>query len=227
MSLLHGTRRGLFIRSCPLPPPSDWWMAAGTTPWGAYQPKGAASFAASLLDLSGNGNNAGDPGGAATPDWDAVNGWKFNGATDYLTTTFVPAIDQSQTMIVQFTNVTSTDNVLSGSHSGAGSILRIKPNHGTTSVRYSNGQDATVAPVLLAGNLAVAGSSGYRNGAAEGGVIGPWAGAATEIVIIGGMNLVGTGPTAFIAAYVQSYALSDCTLTAPQVAAVAAAMAAL
>ena len=42
-----------------------WWNPNGDIPceWGAYQPKWAASFLASLIDLTGNGNNAGDPGG--------------------------------------------------------------------------------------------------------------------------------------------------------------------
>jgi hypothetical protein len=72
----------------------------------------------------------------------------------------------------------------------------------------------------------VAGNTGYRNGAADPGAIGAWTGAAVSAVYICAINDAGV-PTFFTSAYIQALAIYDCTLTAPQVAAVAAAMAAL
>lgn len=209
------------------PAASGWWDDDGAIAccWAAYQPKGAAAFLASLTDLSGNGNNAGDPGGAGTPTWDAVNGWKFDGIAQYLTTTFVPQNDQSQTMIAQYTTVTNT-GIIAGMRDGVDGLFALRPDDGSNKAKYYNGSNRAVAPRLLAGNLCVAGNTGYRDGASDSLAIGAWACAALTPVIISGYNDVGI-PTAPCAAYIQAFALYDCTLTAPQVLAVSTAMAAL
>lgn len=225
---LFGTRR-LFPRK----PAAFWWDPNddGLCVWSAYQPKGVANFAASLVDLTGNGNNAGDPGGASTPPWDAVNGWKFDGLADYLTTTFLPQNDQTQTMIIQFTNASLAQTTyLAGSRATVASVDRFYltnsfPTLGN-SVLYGNGGLTQTLPSMTAGNLCVAGNQGYRNGAVDGGAIGAYGIAPMFVVYIGQLNLGGI-PSIGKAYYCQAFALYDCTLTAPQVAAVAAAMTAL
>lgn len=221
-SMVNGAVGGVVVEN-------PWWdpNGDGLCIWSAYAAKGAASLAASYTDLTGNGNNAGV---GVAPTWDGVNGWIFNGVDQYLTTTFVPQADQSQSMIVQFTNLT-TAQVLCGLQSDTNSsdYLMLRGDKGTNEVLYRNGSAAVVvAPSFLAGNLCVAGNAGYRNGAAEGGAIAAWAGAApTTTVFIGAMQ-DNTGPAVnFDAYYCQAFALYDCTLTAPQVAAVQTAMAAL
>lgn len=203
---------------------ADWWDPNndGLCVWSAYQPKGATSFAASLLDLSGNGNNAGDPGGAATPAWDNVNGWKFDGIAHYLTTTFVPQNDQTQTAILQFTTVTDGSFFWGAAPTG-GMFAQTRSGGDVT---YRNGAFIALAPNLAAGNLAVSGNRGYRNGVAEGGAIGAWTAPSNDVVYIGCRSF-NAGPANYIAAYFQAFALYDCTLTAPQVLAVATAMALL
>lgn len=202
----------------------NWWDPdnEGLCIYQAQQPKGAVSFAASLLDISGTGNNAGDPGGVATPPWDAVNGWKFDGIADYLTTTFVPQNDQSQTVIVQFTNVTNL-GYLCGVSVGGGRRLTIRPDSGGgTGVRYENGGAVLVVPALLAGNLALAGDRGYRNGVAEGAAMAAWGAPIVLTLTIGARSGAIWG-----AVYVQAFAIYDCTLTAPQLLSIANAMALL
>ena len=204
----------------------DWWDpdGDGLCIWAAYQPKGAASFAASLVDLSGNGNDAADPGGANTPGWDAVNGWTFGAGADYLITTFVPQNDQSQTILVQFTNATT------GWHVG---ISQGGDYFGGYSVQlgfsvYCNGGDVSVGGETYgSGNFAVAGNQGYKNGIAHGGAIGAWGGTLVDPVWIGGLNFVGFGLLQAFDGNIQALAIYDCVLTAPQVLAIATAMAAL
>jgi len=204
---------------------ADWWdpNGDGLCIWAAYQPKGAANQAASYTDLSGNGNNAGV---GVAPTWDAVNGWVFNGANQYLTTTFVPQNDQSQSVIVQFTGA-AAQGCLAGMYDlGTNSAFRV---YGVwvvaATLRYANGVSINVAPPLAAGNLGVAGNAGYRNGVADGGAIGAWAGPTVVPLYIGCVNQ--GGPTHYFDGEIQALAIYDCTLTAPQMAAVAAAMAAL
>ena len=190
----------------------------------AFQPKGAGSFAASLIDLTGNGNNAGDPGGAATPAWAALTGWTFDGIGDYLTTNFTPQNDQSQSMLVQYTNVTN-NGTLCGTNEGANRRYKICPDNGANQVQYFNGVIIQTIPLLLAGNLGIAGNQGYRNGAADGGAIGAWGVAATVGCAIGAEMVIAAA--AFCACSIQAIVLYDCVLTAPQMLSVATAMAAL
>jgi hypothetical protein len=199
-----------------------WWLTVGIVPWAAYQAKGSASFAASLLDLSGNGHNAGDPGGAASPSWAGGTGWTFDGIADYLTTAFTPQNDQSQSVLIQFTNVTNT-GVIVGTNEGANLRYRIQPDDGAAHVLYSNGGNATAGPVLLAGNLGVAGASGYRNGVVDAGAIGAWGGAPSVPVYIGAERQAVAAAT-FCACTVQAVVLYDSALTGTQMAAMATAM---
>lgn len=63
----------------------DWWLSGGIDPddcVAAYQPKGAASYAASKVNLANPGTYDIDSG--ADPDWDASYGWNFNGTSHYL-----------------------------------------------------------------------------------------------------------------------------------------------
>ena len=205
----------------------DWWDPNndGLCVWAAYQPKGAADLAGSYVDLSGNGNNTA-PGVA--PTWDAVNGWIFNGTTQYLVTTFVPAQDQSQSMIIQYTNAVTIDGVICGCNGLTTTrVFHLEPLRSGTSVRYGNGGLTAVAPQLAAGNICVAGNDGYRNGASEGIALAAWTGAALTVYIGARHSTAVGGANNFCQSYVQAFAIYDCTLTAPQVAAVVAAMAAL
>lgn len=203
-----------------------WWdpNGEGLCVWSAYQPKGALNFASSLIDLTGNGNNAGDPGGANTPAWDAINGWGFDGLNDYIMTTFVPQNDQSQSALVQFTNVGNVNTVLFGSQSLVNRVFAIIPDRAITSTRYFNGGNITTVPGLLNGNLGIGGNQGYRNGLPDGGAIGAWAGVPIGSVYIGAYF---PGNAANCQVQIQAFALYDCVLTPPQMLAVATAMAAL
>lgn len=220
MGLLYSSRRALLDEAVAAP----WWDpdGEGLCVWAAYQSVGATSFAASLVDRSPSTNTAVDPGGAATPGWNAVNGWIFDGIANYLTTTFVPQNDQSQSVLVQFTGI-ANQNVICGQSDAAGRRFQILPNRLGAHIRYTNGGSADQPPSLLAGNLGIAGNQGYRNGGADGAPIGAWVGAAVASFLIGTNSVMAT----FCACNIQALAIYDCTLTAPQMLAIATAMAAL
>jgi len=200
-----------------------WWMAAGVTPWAAYAPKGAASFAASLVDLTGQGHDAADPGGLATPGWDAVNGWTFDGLAQYLTTTFLPQNDQSQSAFVQFTNGLGTTRCIFGHGAGADKEFLLFRQI-STGVRYANGGLVNVGGNIAAGNLGIAGNRGYRNGVAEGAAIGAWEGAVPGTGLTIGAY---AGFLYFDQVNIQSFIIYSVALDEPQAALIAAAMAAL
>jgi hypothetical protein len=214
-----------------VPTGSDWWVAGGApTPWAAYQPKGAASFAASLIDLTGNGNNAGDPGGANTPDWDAVNGWDFDAtASEYLTTAFVPGDDNTQSVIVQFTGASVNGGMLAGARHDSDSQVYLGPRKGGSDDReYANAGAVTAGARVASGNMAVAGNRGYYNGIAEGAAMGAWVGGIALVPLhIGRLNRDDAAPGNYFTGYIQALVIYDSTITAAQVLAVATAMAAL
>lgn len=208
---------------------AGWWdlLGSGDCVWAAYRARGAATFNSSLLDLSGNGNHAVDPGLAATPAWDTVRGWKFDGAATYLQTTFTPESDQSQTIIAQFGNADTTDGNravcgMYNENSRRFGLLVVTVGNG---VAYWNGVEVRVAPVLSEGNLCVAGTRGYRNGTVEGASIGTYTSAPSRAVYMGCVNW--GSPAMWLQVDLYALAIYDCVLTAPQVAAIAAAMAVL
>jgi hypothetical protein len=63
---------------------AGWWELPGRTCLAAYQPMGAEDYADSLINLADPGTYDADEGDA--PDWDAEDGWTFDGVSEYLTT---------------------------------------------------------------------------------------------------------------------------------------------
>ena len=199
-----------------------WYLSGGISAANciaAYQPKGAASLAASYVNLANPGTYDAAPGVA--PTWASGTGWTFNGSTQWLLTGITPASGWS--MFVQYTGFGGANySYFCGEFTAD---ARFFVGHYEVGAWYASGQQVyNVAPsVAAAGNLGIAGQQGYRNGIADGGAIGAWAGVAT--VAIGIARLL---PFASNAAFTAvALAIYDTTLTAPQVAAVSAAMAAL
>lgn len=203
---------------------ANWWESGGASGvWAAYQPKSAASLAASYTDLSGNGNDASV---GVAPTWNSTDGWIFNGSTQYLTTTFVPATDQSQAMLVQFTNgPTSGSRYIVGSN-GVGSRSHFAFRVAVTgNWQAGNGEIETVGANVTSGNLGVSLKEAYLDGVAQGENILTYNSAGTA-VYVGCRN--NNGATAnFAAVRIQALVIYDASLSDAEVAAVATAMAAL
>lgn len=194
-----------------------WYLAGGAPmPIACYQPKGAASLAASYINLANPGTYNAAPGVA--PTFDPATGWAFNGATQYLTTGVVPTA--STTVLVRFSGATA-DGVytLIGSRTA---------NYGMRN-RVSNSRQYFLATTATgtgagvdAGVMAIVGNQGYYNGAADGGTM--TTGTYSFPLFIAALNNLG-GPAQWWGGNIQAVAIYAATLSAAQVAAIAAAVA--
>ena len=206
----------------------DWWLSGGISAANciaAYQPKGAASLAASYINLATPGTNNVTIGVA--PSFDTTTGWTFNGSTQYLIAgNVIPTNDQKYSIIIQYSNSTTVGGVLVGALNSGGS-LAIWPNYYGNAVRYENGGITTKATGVGTGNLCVAGNKCYRNGVDEGITISVWTGVSEKVIYIGARNN-NNFPANLCNGIVTSIAIyGNTALTALQVAALALEMVAL
>jgi hypothetical protein len=196
-------------------------IATVGSPW----PLAPANYAETLQDWSGTSPPLVE--GAGAVPWAANTGWQFvAAATQYFNTGLIPANDQSWTMLIQYTGAVGVNLWICGVLNGGGRIFGLQPLRNGTHVGYFNGGFIQVIPQLANGNTAVVGNQAYRNGVLDGGPIGGWTGASAQPVYIGCLNNAGA-PGLYITANIRALAFYDGTLTAPQVLAVATAMAAL
>jgi hypothetical protein len=192
----------------------------------AYQPKGAASLAASYVNLANPGVNNAAPGVA--PTWDAATGWIFNGSTQFLKTGIIGA--ESLTMIIRFLDASvSVNQELCGSTgAGVGSATRfriVNNLNGQRAYYYGSAVTNRVTPSVTNGIMALAGNNGYFNGVPDGTPTGTWSGTGADNYI-GASNFAGT-TIGFSIVKVQAFGIWPSILTPAEVATVSAAMAAL
>ena len=210
-----------------------WYLSGGIAAANciaAYTPKGAASLAASYDNNAAPGNGLADstydaaPGVA--PTWASGTGWTFNGTTQYLDTGVIPAADQSWSLLVRYSGAVQSDFARFGClNSGSARFFLYPYTVSSSGTGYGHGGYLLVPVSDTSGVIGFAGNQPYRNGATHGGTIGT--GAGTPIAFsIGAVN-----NTSVIGDYwngtIEAIAIYDTVLTAPQVAAVSTAMAAL
>ena len=193
-----------------------WWVVPGKTCIGAYQAKGAASLAASYVNLASPG--VGDLVAVTAPagGWDVGNGWKFTNvpAGGCLQ---APTVTDGYTFLMQFTNAVAANAYMCTTVDG---FWRMRQRAPGIDVEYTYKAGMRyVPPWITAGNYGMAAGQGYRNGAADG---TPASGAS----VINSAMYIGAA-TYPAAMYVRAYVLYSAILTAPQMLAVATAMAAL
>lgn len=209
--------------------PSSWWLSGGISAancLAAYQPRGAASQAASYSNLNAPGTN--DAVVGVAPLWDAFNGWQFDGSTQYLTSVSVNG--GGCTVIVRYVDYAGS-NVnarLVGTAVGSDSEPRlyIMPGYGNAVYYHygAAGSDLNKSPYLQSGILAIAGNKAYRNGVLDGTLPGSWSGTNNNPLGIGAQKN-STGANYFRRANVQAVAIYNTVLTDAQVLAVSNAMA--
>lgn len=198
----------------------NWWEAGGATGCvAAYQPKGAASLAASYVNLANPGTYDAAPGTA--PTWNSTDGWTGDG-TRYLTTGISPS--NTWSYIARISGVTA--NAPFGSRAGIGNQeVWIFPTSGANSL-WSNGARTTDAGTTYpTGVVAIADRGRYFNGSLIASDIPAQTFTSTYPLLLCAWSNAGT-PTGFTGK-IQAIAFYNTTLTAPMVAAISTAMAAL
>lgn len=207
---------------------SQWWLSGGVAAANcvaAYQAKGAASLAASYVNLANPGTNNAAPGVA--PTFNAETGWTFNGTTQYLRTGLIPANDQSWSMLIRYSDMagSSLSVMYEADWPARGSFgFNIRPSDWLCFV--NNGGEGYITISSTGGVLGVAGNRGYYNGTQDSDVILGWNTTSSYEIPIGCRNRFGVFG-AYCGTKIQAMAVYSATLTAPQVAAISAAMAAL
>ena len=208
---------------------SQWWLSGGIAAANcvaAYQPKGAVSYVASLTDLSGTGNDA--TAGAA-PDWDATNGWKFNGVSHYLNTG-VSVNGGGFSVFIRYNKFSNSNGRLFGTSPGDNTDPRcaIVPARSILDqgLYYNGNGPGTITPGSIAAISGVAGNKMYINGVDKLVTLPAWSGTNTNAVWIGCQNNNGT-PATYGMFYCQAFVMYNTQITAPQAAALYTAMAAL
>lgn len=194
---------------------ADWWDIAGETCVAAYQAKGAASLAASYVNLANPGTY--DINVLAVPSWTAGTGWAGNSwqmRTDV-------NVESSWTLIARFSDhINSIGNY---GIMGASVYHYAAPYYyGLAYYRNSNGgiQTLDAGAGQLSGVIAIAGKAGYMDGASKGTVPGAYyAGSITNWYW--GISFAPCDVT------MQACAIYSTTLDATQVATLSASMAAL
>lgn len=208
-----------------------WYRAGGASlPVAAYQPKGAASLAASYTNLANPGTYDAAPGVAPTLD---ANGWAFDGLSQYLTTGLVPG-SVTWSMLVRVSNVawhpsaTTYYGAAIGAYSTGDHRFTIY-TYDYTKVHIFFGNDGVLdtGSFLTSAVLGFAGQYGYVNGVAVSGSIAPLVQPSANALLIGAHSDVHGNVGNKFYGKIQAVAIYSATLTAPQVAAVSAAMAAL
>lgn len=197
---------------------ADWWQVAGQTCVAAYQPIGAASLAASYVNLANPGTYDAAPGVAPTL---AAGGWQFNGFTQYLTTGIVPAAGWSA--IVRISGGAAVSCIAFGMSEGVGKAFYIAP-YTSVGVNYYNGNGALKTPDATEGIFALAPGAGYRNGSQDVTFSG-WTGSVTREIVIGAVRSASIAD--FFPGTIAAIAIYSTALSAADVAALTTRMQAL
>ena len=203
----------------------QWWLAGGIHPSqvvAAYQPKGAVDLAASYVNLANPGTYNAAPGVAPTLD---SNGWGFNGTSQYISTGFPFARNNSALIVFEMTG--SAYNMLCGANSNqAGGYFYIKPAHLTLYRQtYANGGSNAVDGDALSGVIGICGGLCVLNGSVVT-TLNPGVVESEAHVFIGAQNSTGVA-NSFISARISAAVFYNSSIQPSQIAALSAAMAAL
>lgn len=202
-----------------------WWLTGGVAAANAvavYLPKGAASLAASYVNLANPGTYDAAPGVA--PTFDAATGWTVSSGQWLSSSGFTVANDQTSSIMVRFSDTaTSSRGFLVGFMSEYG----IQPYFDGT-VKFFRSRSASqvsYAPIATSGVIATAGLANYLDGALLGNHITRSAGADLTAMAMGCQSV--SSPGNYFVGKIQAVAFYNLTLTSTQVGLISTAMAAL
>jgi hypothetical protein len=209
---------------------TPWYLSGGISAGNciaAYQPKGAADYVGSKVNLINNSTHTLTKY-QYDPTWNVTTGWRFTYASDpgQLVTDFnPPSGNNTYSFLILFSGITNAGS-LTGIRGGSTSKLQILPNN-TSGVSYWGwNQEADISAAMTSGVVGIAGQYGFRNGTKEGSAIGGSASTTSRPFYIGATNNGGNGEGRLLG-YIQAIAYYSVTLTDAQMLAVTTAMNAL
>lgn len=237
---------GIEVRESGVAAAANWWEVSGKTCVAAWQPKGAASYAASLVNLATPSTN--DLTEGVAPDWATGTGWTFNGTDDYLyadgIADLVAGEDVAMSLVMRMKWTTLVNYTIPFAIARDGTILYniflIRLDNAATkkanfflrdgaTYKYNPGDTTLSADTMYTlgstttgtvGHLYINGSSDSDDFAADFGNI------TVDRCTIGALRYR-NGIEAFVPCVIESLAFYTDTLTSGEVATVSAAMAAL
>lgn len=213
--------------------PANWWEVVGKTCAAAHQAKGAASYAASKINLANSGTYD-LSNGTAYPTWDTAIGWTLDGSTQWLASA-CPANMKPVTYLARMTaaGVGVYQTVL-GSQDGTGGIdYQVTTSNKMSMVKqYVVAIGNSTATISASTNYVVgvtysgAGAwAHYRDGSPDGSGTNDQTFTASRTLVVGGIYQSGFAQP--FGGIIQAVAIYSDVLTAGEVATVSAAMAAL
>ncbi|HEX6034831.1 MAG TPA: hypothetical protein VFY83_10370, partial [Anaerolineales bacterium] len=203
-----------------------WWIVGSLTAANfaaVYQPKGAPSKKAQILNLNNMGvNDVIMPSSYVA--WSTTNGWEFNGSSMWVKCgLIVPSAGYS--FFVWFTNYVNTAAVhsLFGYGDGSPNRWNYSLNNGSGNRAYNSGT-GSVAPgaFVTSGVIGIAGSQGWKNGVKDGGALAALQNANGRVPFVGALNSSGS-PNFYSQVNVQAVAILNMTPSDSDVAALMAA----
>lgn len=219
------TLRPASLRPASLP---KWWLANDTIPEAncrvAYSPYGAASLAASYINLAHPGvDDAVKPRSYNAPSLDALLGWVFNGVNTCLHS-FSDITGADWSMIVSYATPTSTGRrTVAGKYHSNSNRWAIAVDWKSDEMWAWHGYRLETAPILTSGTYGIAANLAYRNGSPEAGTITYPNSQPSNPFYIGALG-AGTIGLEFWPGSIKRIAVYDITLTPAQMAVLHAEM---
>lgn len=207
---------------------ASWWLSGGISAANcvaAYQAKGAASYAASKINLANPGtHNLAD--GSAIPGWSSASGWIGTG-TGYLTTDITAS--SIKTAIVRYSISGADYQFLLGAYQNATTTgPSIGSGRDGSKREYNYGGMSAPIGLLTTGVAGIAGGQPYLNGVADGAPITGGSLSSLQIWLLCRNIGTGTANSVMKTGNVEvTVSLYDAIITPAQVLAVSTAMLAL
>lgn len=203
------------------------WITAGgiaVSDWAvAHDAKAAANLTVSYKNLVNPGTN--DITVGVAPTWDATNGWKFNGSTQYLSTIIIPT---TYSLVIKFSNYDGA-NFMFGAFEGSAQATSVNVS-GVSMQVYWQASNCLNAPVMTSGILTINsllgnGAEIYRNGVKDSEKTGAGGTNTTVPSYVGCVNYPGGGGAyGYAAVYVQALGILKREFTPSEIAALVAAL---
>ena len=199
---------------------ANWWTVVGKTVLAAYKAKGAASLAASYVNLANPGTY--DCTVDAFGPTLGASGWTFNGIFQHLNTNLTHTdAGQVWSALIAFSGVTNNGFIMGENTGSTVTGLQMAPNYTSNRRLYDNGKYLLIGSgAVTSGVMGIAGPTAYYNGVSDGAINTGTLTQVNNTIYIGRGSLYCAGNVAAVAIY------SD-TLSAGEMATVSAAMAAL